>query len=220
MRMSRTSYKYIFFVLALCVSGVAFLSLKAVAQDDQWQVSRADYGWRDQRADVTGLVLDLLSRGGVNGRIAVNNQSMGGDPAIGKDKNLRIFARDRRGVEREFDYKEGGAIDVAMYGQPNAPRNDWGDRDDRQGDRNDRDRYNGRGIQIIRGYYGVQGRTVNVTDLLRSRMRDGGLSVRVENGALGGDPAVGADKVLIVIYRYQGQEQATAIREGNVLTIP
>jgi hypothetical protein len=42
----------------------------------------------------------------------------------------------------------------------------------------------------------------------------------VNNGNLGGDPAIGADKVLIVIYRYQGQEQAAAIREGNRLTIP
>jgi hypothetical protein len=42
----------------------------------------------------------------------------------------------------------------------------------------------------------------------------------VNNNTLGGDPAVGADKVLIVIYRYQGEEQATAVREGNTLSIP
>ena len=66
----------------------------------------------------------------------------------------------------------------------------------------------------------MQGRTVNVTDLLRSRVRDGGLSFVVTNSALGGDPAVGSDKVLIVVYRFQGTESATAVREGNTLTLP
>lgn len=33
-------------------------------------------------------------------------------------------------------------------------------------------------------------------------------------------PAVGADKILVVIYRYQGKEAATIVREGNTLTIP
>jgi len=61
--------------------------------------------------------------------------------------------------------------------------------------------------KFIGGYYGVQGRTVNVTDVLRSRIRDGALSFVVTNSALGGDPAVGADKILIVVYRYQGKEK-------------
>jgi hypothetical protein len=61
---------------------------------------------------------------------------------------------------------------------------------------------------------------VNVTDLLRSRIREGTLSFVVTNSALGGDPAIGADKVLIVVYRYQGNETAAAVREGNALTIP
>jgi hypothetical protein len=210
------------FVLALCVSGAAFFTARVAGQDDVWQISRADYGWRDQRTDVTGLLLDLISRGGVNGRVVVNNQTMGGDPAIGKDKNLRVYARNRGGMEREFDYREGGVVEAGMFAAPVAPRNDWGDRNDRPRDRDDRrdDRREEREVQIIRGYYGIQGRTVNVTEILRSRMRDGVLTFRVENGALGGDPATGADKVLIVIYRYQGQEQATAVREGNVISIP
>jgi len=61
---------------------------------------------------------------------------------------------------------------------------------------------------------------VNVTELLRSRVRDGALSFVVTNSALGGDPAVGADKILIVVYRSQGTEGATAVREGYGLAIP
>jgi hypothetical protein len=61
---------------------------------------------------------------------------------------------------------------------------------------------------------------VNVTEVLQSRIRDGVLSFVVTNSALRGDPAIGADKILIVVYRYQGKESATAVNEGNTLTIP
>jgi hypothetical protein len=209
------------FLIAIIIlaAGTAIFAAQLIAQDDVWQLMRADYGWKNQRTDVTGLLQDLLSRGGVNGRVAVNNQTMGGDPAVGKDKSLRVFAKNGRGQEREFDFNEGGSIDARMFAVRGG--NDWDDRPhgDRDHDR-DRDRDDWRGLQIIRGFYGVQGRTVNVTDLLRSRVRDGVLSINVGNNSLGGDPAIGADKVLIVIYRYQGQEQATAVREGNTLTIP
>jgi hypothetical protein len=46
------------------------------------------------------------------------------------------------------------------------------------------------------------------------------LSVQVHNSNMGGDPAVGADKVLTVIYRYNRREQSTTAKEGNALRIP
>ncbi len=105
-------------------------------------------------------------------------------------------------------------FDVRMS---NGRRDDWDDRRPNPGDR-DQDDWNS--LKIIRGYYGVKGRTVNVTELLRSRVRDGVLTFAVTNSALGGDPAIGADKLLIVVYRYEGKESATAVREGYTLTIP
>jgi len=99
----------------------------------------------------------------------------------------------------------------------NVRHEDWDDRPTNYGDR-DRDDRNS--LKIIRAYYGVQGRTVNVTEVLQSRIRDGVLSFVVTNSALRGDPAIGADKILIVVYRYQGKESATAVNEGNTLTIP
>jgi len=196
------------------------------AQEEGWQIQRADYGFRNQRSDVSDILKDLIERGGVNGRVAVNNQTMGGDPAVGKDKSLRIFARNRRNEERQFDYNEGGFVEVRMF---NVRRDDWDDRPANYGDHDrdarpahygDRGREDWNSLTIIRGYYGVQGRTVNVTDVLRSRIRDGVLSFVVTNSALGGDPAIGADKILIVVYRYQGKESATAVREGYSLAIP
>lgn len=219
----RTSNRYASFLVAMVFSaiGAAVFAPLAAAQGDTWQLTRADYGFRDQRTDVTEILGDLISRGGVNGRVAVNNQTMGGDPAVGKDKSLRVFATNRKNQQREFDYKEGSFIVANMF---SVRHDDWGDRN-RNADRNDRGLDRGRdrddrGLRIIRGFYGVQGRTVNVTDLLRDLVRDGVLAVNVNNRSMGGDPAIGEDKVLIVIYISQGQEQAVAVREGSTLSIP
>jgi len=196
------------------------------AQEEGWQIQRADYGFKNQRSDVSDILKDLIERGGVNGRVAVNNQTMGGDPAVGRDKSLRIFARNRRNEEREFNYKEGGFVEARMFTVRHDDRDDrpanYGDhdRDARPAHYGDRDREDWNSLKIIGGYYGVQGRTVNVTEVLRSRIREGVLSFVVTNSALGGDPAVGADKTLIVVYRYQGKESATAVREGYSVTIP
>src|SRR6266481_2398339 len=213
--------RYGVFVIAVVIlaSCAAIFSTGVGAQEEGWQIVRADYGSRNQRSDVTDILKDLIGRGGVNGRVAVNNQTMGGDPAVGKDKSLRIFARNHRNEEREFNFNEGGFVDARMFDvrMSNGRRDDWDDRRQNPGDRN-QDDWNS--LKIIRGYYGVKGRTVNVTELLRSRVRDGVLTFAVTNSALGGDPAIGADKLLIVVYRYEGKESATAVREGYTLTIP
>jgi len=213
MKFSNRHAVWIIGVVILAV-GAAIFSAGVRAQEEGWQILRADYGFRNQRSDVSDILKDLVGRGGVNGRVAVNNQTMGGDPAVGKDKSLRIFAKNRRNEQREFKYNEGGFVEVRMF----AVRRD--DRDDRRANYGDRDRDDWNSLKIIGGYYGVQGRTVNVSDILRSRIRDGVLSFVVANSALGGDPAIGADKILIVVYRYQGNESATAVREGYTLTIP
>lgn len=208
--------RYGMFLIAAVILafGAAIFSTGVGAQDEGWQIVRADYGYKTQRNDVSDILKDLIGRGGVNGRVAVNNQTMGGDPAVGRDKSLRIFARNRRGEERQFDYREGGFVEVQLFV---VRRDDFDDRPTNYGRRDQDDWQN---LRIIRAYYGLQGNTVNVTDLLRSRVRDGVLSLVVTNNAMGGDPAVGADKVLCVVYRYQGKEAATIVREGNPLTIP
>src|ERR1700730_8542574 len=112
-------------VLAVLVIGATIFSAQLGAQDEGWRIIRADYGYKNQRTDVTDLVTDLISRGGVNGRVAVNNQTMGGDPAVGKEKSLHVLARNRKFEEREFDYKEGGFLDVRAFA---VRRDDWDDR--------------------------------------------------------------------------------------------
>jgi hypothetical protein len=233
--MKTTNHSLRVLILMLLFStGVTLFTAGLGAQDEGWKILRADYGFKSQRTDVTDILRDLVSRGGVNGRVAVNNQTMGGDPAVGRDKSLRIFARNRRNEEREFDVNEGGFVDARVFAvreedrddrapaRDDRPREDR-DRADRPRDDHDRDRGErgeARDLVIIRGFYGVQGRTVNVTEQLRSMVRDGVLAVRVNNENFGGDPAIGAEKVLIVIYSSHGQEQASAVREGERLVIP
>lgn len=215
-----TRYAILVFAAVFVAAAMTFSSAPTSAQDDGWQIVRAEYGTRTQHNDVTDIVRDLVGRGGVNGRVVVNNQTMGGDPAVGADKHLRIWARNRRSEEREFDYREGGFVEVGTFIM-RRDRGDWNDRPANYGDRDrDRDRDDDHGVSIVRAYYGWQGSTVNVTDLLRSRVRDGQISFVVTNSAMGGDPAIGADKVLVVIYRYQGTEKAAIVREGYTLTLP
>src|SRR3989440_12825372 len=95
--------------------GATLFSAGLAAQEEGWQITRADYGFKNQRNEVTDIVKDLIGRGGVNGRVAVNNQTMGGDPAIGKGKSLHILARNRRNEEREFNYNEGGFVEVRVF---------------------------------------------------------------------------------------------------------
>lgn len=233
MNAAKHSLKFLIFML-LCSTGITLFIARVSAQEEGWQIMRADYGFRAQRTDVTDILRDLVSRGGVNGRVAINNQTMGGDPAVAKNKSLRIFARNRRNEEREFDVNEGGFVDARFFvvrgedrDDRTPPRDDRSREDRDRGDRpredHDRDRGDrgeARDLVIIRGFYGVQGRTVNVTEQLRGMVRDGVLAVWANNQNFGGDPAIGADKVLIVVYSFRGQEQATAVREGNRLVIP
>src|SRR6266851_9443094 len=150
-----TRYGIFAVAFALFAIGTSVFSSRAGAQEEGWQILRADYGFKNHRNDVTDILTDLIGRGGVNGRVAVNNQTMGGDPAVGKDKSLRIFARNRRNEEREFNYREGGFVEVRLF---NIRRDDW---DDRPANYGGRDQEDWNGLRIIRAYYGWQGNTVN-----------------------------------------------------------
>ena len=216
------THQFASFVMAACLLTLVaaiFSGPAAAQQDERWWIVRADYGTVSKHNDVTDLLKDLIARGGVNGRLAVSNQTMGGDPAVGANKKLRILARNARSEEREFDFREDSFVSVDMF---IVRRDDW----DRGHDRDDRSRNYGHeqqefnGLQILRAFYGVQGRTLDVTGILQNLARGGSLSFVVSNRALGGDPAIGADKMLIVVYRYQGVETGAAVREGNMLTLP
>ncbi len=185
----------------LAVATCAVLgSTEAAAQS--WQVMSADYGVSNNRMDVTNTVRRL-----VNGPdFRVNNTTMGGDPARGADKVLRIHARNGGGKMQDFIYKEGQTVNSRQFtggGYPgNFPGNGY------------------RNLNIVQASYGAGGRRKDVTSRLQSMVRNNRLSVLANNSTMGGDPAFNQPKNLQVTYEYQGQRRNVNMGEGGRLTIP
>ena len=177
-----------------------------------WQVMFADWGAGNRRVVVTDRVRSMLSGSGM---VRVNNQNLGSDPAVGAAKTLRISARDARGQVQQFSFREGASIDARQFanygGFPGGGFPGGGFPGPAPGAGN---------LQIVRAVYGINNRTNDVSQLLRSQIRNNTLVLQVNNRNLGGDPAPGADKVLTVIYRFGGREQSITVKEGNTLRIP
>jgi hypothetical protein len=78
----------------------------------------------------------------------------------------------------------------------------------------------GGGLRIISARYGDDRRSRDVTPLVRDMVRGGRLSVRATNQDMRGDPAVGSDKYLTVVYEYRGRREERRVREGASLELP
>ena len=134
---------------------------------------------------------------------------MGVDPARGRDKVLRIHARNGSGQMRDFNYKEGQTVDSRMFvgvgfgggGYPGGG-NQF------------------RGLRIVQASYGAGNRRRDVTSRLQSMVRNDRLTVLVNNSTMGGDPAFNQPKNLQLTYEYQGQRRNTNMGEGGRLTLP
>ncbi len=74
-------------------------------------------------------------------------------------------------------------------------------------------------LQIVSARYGFGDKWVDVTDVLRNRVRGGTLVVRASN-SLAGDPIYGVAKQLKVEYETGGKVYSTIVREGDILRIP
>jgi len=77
-----------------------------------------------------------------------------------------------------------------------------------------------RRLEIMRAYYGAEGRFANVTDALRSRVDDGHLYLRVDNESMGVDPLPGAHKSLRVLYVLNGERRNVVVDEKTELRLP
>src|SRR5271165_528526 len=75
-------------------------------------------------------------------------------------------------------------------------------------------------LRINNAIYGKDGRGMNVTNKLRSMIQNNTLNIKVNNGNMGGDPNVGADKYLAVKYTYQGRSMSKVVKEGDRLQLP
>jgi len=139
----------------------------------------------------------MVSGGSLN--VAVNNASMGGDPAPGTPKQLYVVYN-YRGRQQSTSVPENGNL-VLPAGYAPGPGV-------------------GAGLQFLQASYGVAGRQMNVVSRLQSMAGNGTISVRVNNSSMGGDPAPGSPKQLYVVYNYRGQQRSTTVPENGTLQIP
>jgi len=198
--------------------------------DGQYQILRARYGTPSRNIDVTERLRELARE---DRSFRMGNSTFGVDPDPGRVKVLRIYTRGPGDSDRMFEYREGSVIDGSQFtgwgrGEWGHGANGaWGDDDwDRDRDRDRDEPWNHQQdaghaqLSIIRATYGAGSHTRDVTNILRSMIRDGRLSVAANNDVFGGDPARGARKILVVTYSTGRGEQQTQIPEGGHLSIP
>jgi len=75
-------------------------------------------------------------------------------------------------------------------------------------------------LKVNNAIYGRNGQGANVTNRVRSMVQNNSLDFKVNNGNLGGDPNVGADKILRISYTYQGQTRTASFKEGERCRLP
>ncbi len=215
--------KRIITVLAILLT-VAFSSF---AQSRRWELLRAEYGSGGTWVDVTERVRALVNGDTLNMR--VDNFTLGGDPAPGARKTLRLRVRDDYGREQLLTYpeKESFSLNIRSsntgypgsagnYGGPpqpgysSAPGNYGGP---------PQSGYGG-GLQILRADYGTDNRIANVTSRLASLIQGNSLSLRVTNETMGGDPAEERPKILNVWYSFNGRAANVTVNEKDTLNLP
>jgi hypothetical protein len=173
----------------------------------QYQILRAEYGAGSRRVDVTRRLRELAR---ADRTFRAGNDALEIDPAPGRVKTLRIYARGPGGNTRTFDYREGDVVDGSQFSDWNGGFNPGSNR---PGD-------NVGQLNIISATYGARNRTIDVTGRLRSLVRDGRLDVTVNNSTFDDDPAPGTRKTLSVTYSIGGRQRQERITEGDRLSIP
>ncbi len=177
---------------------VVFSAIMAAAQ--QYEILRADYGYRNQRVDVTQRLRDIARS---NSTFRMGNSTFGIDPSPGHVKSLRIFARDPRGKNRRFEYREGSTVDGSHFS--GWGRGSWGG----GGDSGE--------YAILHAEYGTERNHVDVTNRLRELAR-ADRSFRMGNSTFGIDPDPGEVKTLRIYTRGpDGRDRMFEYREGSTV---
>jgi Domain of unknown function (DUF3395) len=155
----------------------------------------AEYGSSGRYRSVTSILKSLVRYDRLS--LQVNNETLGGDPAPGKEKELTVRYR-YRGQEDEVRVREGEMLNLPASG---GGQGGYGS------------------FRILTARYGINGNYRNVDGILRSVASNDGLSIQVNNQTLGGDPAPGREKELVVTYEYRGRRDEARAREGDTLSL-
>ncbi|MEP6874160.1 MAG: hypothetical protein ABI887_07315 [Burkholderiales bacterium] len=95
--------------------------------DGQYRIQQALYGTSRRNIDVTQRLRELARS---DRSFRLTNDLFGTDPAEGRVKTLRIYARMPDGTNKTFEYREGSVIDGNQF--VGWGRGDWG-QDGRRG---------------------------------------------------------------------------------------
>ena len=196
-------------------------SFATYAQSARWQLVRADYGAGDHWVDVTSRIASLIQGNSLD--ITVNNDTLGGDPAPGTPKTLRLRVRNEYDREEVLSYHEKDMISLSI----STAEAGFGRREDRDDDSGDRGYEHRRerasdhsGLRVLRADYGTQNHFSDVTARLNSQVQNGTLNLRITNDTMGGDPADERRKTLTVWYLYNGRPANVVVNEKDTLTLP
>ncbi len=184
----RHGFALVAFTLVVAASGLA----------QQYQILRADYGYGNQRVDVTQRLREL-ARANISFRMG--NSTFGIDPSPGNVKTLRIHARGPDGKSRIFEYREGSVVNGALFSGWGG--GNWGSK--------------GGEYLILNAQYGIAARHVDVTQRLRELAARNSFFL-MGNSTFGVDPAAGSVKVLRIYARGpDGRNHMFEYREGSII---
>jgi hypothetical protein len=165
---------------------------------DKLRVLRAQYGSGYGYFDVTDRLNSQLRGDALH--LRVTNDTMGGDPADDKHKQLSVVYI-YNGQQYYVVVKEKDELILPGSGT-------------RYGDSSLGE------FQILQATYGDGNRRRDVTDRLNSQVRGNQLQIQVSKATMGGDPAEGHPKRLKAIYLWQGLRYVVTATEGETIVIP
>lgn len=215
----------------VALAALALFAMTAAAQQGRWRLVHAEYGASNSWSDVTSTVRSLIQNHQLD--IRVDNATLGGDPAPGVRKSLRLRLENERGESKVFNFSEKAVVQLSVFARfdddsrdrEQFSRDSDGGRDhhddDRDGDA-DRARWfaSHHGLRILRADYGVEGRFADVTQRLAPQIQDNRLALRVDNYSMGGDPADHQRKTLTVWYVFDGRSGMETVNEGDSISLP
>jgi hypothetical protein len=202
--------------LMVLVLTLSCLQAKLAAQDaGEYVILNAQYGTERRHVDVTNRLKELARR---DRQFRVTYESMAADPAEGRAKVLRVYARGPNGRERMFEFPDGSVFDGAQF--RSWGRGDWGNErwnggwngSGNSGGNNDAGQF-----VILSAQYGTARNHVDVTNRLKELARSD-RQFRMGNSTFGVDPDRGVVKTLRIYTRGpDGRERMFEYREGGIV---
>ncbi|HWR15817.1 MAG TPA: DUF3395 domain-containing protein [Terriglobales bacterium] len=162
------------------------------------RIVRAEYGLGNRFMDVTDRLNSQVQNNQLT--LQVNNYTMGGDPARGQDKILRIRYT-YNGRQEETSIAEGSYLRLPNGNVPPGQN------------------YPGT-LQILRADYGFGNRFTDVTSRLNSQIRGGQLNFQVTDDSMGMPGGGRRNGILLIQYTYNGRVSQATVREGEYLRLP